>query len=85
MSDVVSDFNVQRENEVLNLRSENDRLRLIIKFLRIGICILGAVGIFCIWFFFYVGEKYGYEEAVKDFTVGKLKCDYIDGKIIWKK
>lgn len=29
--------------------------------------------------------KKGYEEAVKDFNVGKLKCDYIDGKIIWKE
>lgn len=29
--------------------------------------------------------KKGYEEAVKDFYNGKIKCDIVNEKIVWKK
>ncbi len=83
--DYVSDTTISRIVNQNKLENENKLLKQRNKFLIFGIFLFMIVSIFNIWFFMFVGKKFGYEEAVRDFYKGSLKCDMVNEQVIWKE
>lgn len=61
--DPVSDLMTFRNTEVERLEKEIKKLKVVIRWLKIGIVTLGIAGILLIWIMLYSGYKAGHNEG----------------------